>query len=121
MDDEVEKLQEELKELREMVVEDRQERAYDRKRIALLEKYKDGKTNNNRRDWNVLRWELKEQVLKERFGMNYKDIRFFSDFKSDPEAYRLMRSTVKQYPLEVKLHKGKGSAKGIEMIVARRV
>ena len=115
------KIWKEINALQEQIGELAYLRSLDAQWIKEQKDLNSAKGDNNRRDWDRLRMQLKDQVLKERYGMNYKDVKHFSRFKSDPEAYRLMRSTVKQYPSEVKLHKGRGSAKGIEMIVARRV
>ena len=121
MDEEIKKLWEAINGLQYQIDEVVRLRRYDAQAIAKLKDLNIAKEDNKRRDWDILKMELKDQVLKERYGMNYKDVRFFARFKSDKEAYRLLRTTVEKYPLEVMIHNGKGSAKGIEMIVARRV
>lgn len=80
------------------------EQALDRQRIAKLESYLHTKNNGHRRDFDFLAVELRGEVLRRgKQGMDYKDVRAFSRFKCNKEAYRLMNLTAQLFHEEVRL------------------
>ena len=72
-----------------------------------------------RRDYEHIAIQLKNEVLRRRRCMDYKEVQNFFRFKSPSEAYKLMDKTTNMFPDEIKMKVIKNSNKGKKIICPR--
>ena len=101
-------LHDKLEYLKNTLSDEAYQHAVTRQRVAKLETYLTTKNNGQRRDFDLLAVDLRNEVLRRgRKGLNYREVQLMFRFKSPQEAYRLMELTVKTFYNEVRLIKPK--------------
>lgn len=91
--------------------------ALDREKIKMFDDYIDLK-GRGRRDFDYLSIKLKKEVSK-RKRMDYVAICALFDFKSNEEAYRVMKKAIENFPLDLEVKEMKKSNRRKKVLCLR--
>ena len=113
-----EKLELQVAEFREKLIDLENEWGKDKMRIADLELTLTTK-EGGRRDFDFLSVKLMKEVMGRKRGMDYRDVRNFLDFKSDKEAYRIIDRVANNFFSSVEIRVIKNSNRSKKILCRR--